>query len=550
MGTVNFRWTYKFIFLLIIALNLFCPHTVFSGSGKEKAVQDKTVTPDFGGNYRRGLGHEPVTLDPAKMTDIYEVVVTQQIVEGLVQYSDNLMVIPCLAESWKSSRDNLRWVFYLKKGTRFHNGREVTAGDFVYTFTRILHPDTESRAASLLSRIQGASEFREGKADRVEGLKALDRYTLEIQLSESFPSFIAVLAMVNFGVVPSEEVELLGDDFGFHPVGTGPFRFEHWEQNKEIVLKANKDYHEGRPYLDQVFFKIFPGGSTELMFYEFEKGNLEDSHFPVEIRERVLTEKKYLFLRRPSLTIRFFVMNNSVEPFTNKRVRQAFNYAIDKEAVTREVGRGRLIPATGLIPQGMAGYQPDDTNYPYSPEKARELLNEAGFPEGKGLPVIQFWSSIKSRGPLAEDEEIKKYLSTVGVKVEFNYLTDWPAFKKMLEKGEAPIFKYSWEADVPDPDNILSSLFHSKSPTNRSFYRNPDVDALIKKAQNESDYSMRISLYSDIEDMIMEDAPVILLNYLAYERVFQTYVRDFEGKALGDHYFSLKRVWLDKGTVD
>jgi ABC-type transport system substrate-binding protein len=162
------------------------------------------------------------------------------------------------------------------------------------------------------------------------------------------------------------------------------------------------------------------------------------------------------------------------------------------------------------------------------------------------LPSIQFWSSVKSKGLLAEDEAITRYLAEIGVKAEFNYLTDWPKFKKMLQEGKAPIFKYSWQADVPDPDNILSSLFFSRSPTNRAFYNNPRVDDIIERAQNESNYSRRVSLFAEAEDRIMEDAPVILLNYLAYERVFQPYVRNIEGTALGDHYFPLKRVWLSR----
>jgi ABC-type transport system substrate-binding protein len=321
--------------------------------------------------------------------------------------------------------------------------------------------------------------------------------------------------------------------------------FSEWVRNERIVLRANEAYHEDRPYLDRVIFKIFPGATAEEMFQEFENGNLEDSMLSASARERVYEEDRYLILHRPSLVLRFFVMNNRIEPFTHLRVRQAFNYAIDKKTLSREIGGGRLIPATGLIPEGMAGYQPDDSNYPYSPDRARDLLEEAGFPEGKGLPVIQFWSSVKSKGLLAEDEAITRYLADVGVEARFNYLTDWPKFKKMLQEGRAPIFKYSWQADVPDPDNILSSLFHSESPTNRAFYSNPRVDALIEKAQNESNLEKRISLFSDVEDVIMEDAPVILLNYLAYERVFQPYVRNVVGNPLGDHSFTLKRVWLD-----
>jgi peptide/nickel transport system substrate-binding protein/oligopeptide transport system substrate-binding protein len=533
------------LFMTIMVLYWFYPVGGFSAADKEIPLDEATEV-EYGGIYRRGLVHDPNILDPAKMTDIYEEVVTQQLFEGLVQYSDNLMVIPGLAESWKSSRDNLRWVFKLKEGATFHNGREVTAQDFVYTYTRILDPQTESGASSLLSRIKGATDFREGRSKTVQGLRALDTYTLEIELAEPFPPFVAMMAMVNFGVVPGEEVERLGDDFGLYPVGTGPFRFERWSRNEEISLTAYEDYHEGRPYLDQVLFKIFPVGSTEQMFSEFEIGNLEDSFFPVDKREAIETGDKFQLLRRPSLTIRFFTMNNSTEPLDSSEIRKAINYAIDKRTISIELGRGRLIPATGLIPTGMFGHNPENLNYPYSPEKARELLERAGFPDGRGLPQIQFWSSVTSKGPLAEDEAVTKYLSEVGFKIKFNYLTEWPEFKKKIEQGEAPVFKYSWQADVPDPDNIISSIFHSKSPHNLARYLNPEVDNLIEKAQIETDYSERASLYVDIQEMIMEDAPVILLNYLSYERVFQPYVRNFEGKALGDHYFSLKRVWLDR----
>ena len=539
----------RFLFLLVIlvcALVLESSIPCFAGAEREGDTAEVAGEARYGGIYRRGLGNDPATLDPARMSDIYESIVTQQIFEGLVQYSDNLMVVPCLAKSWESSRDNLSWIFEIRKGVTFHNGREVNAEDFVYTFTRLLDPATDSVAASFLSVIKGAKEFREGEAQRIEGLRATGKYTLEIELSERYSPFIAVLAMVNFGVVPREEVESWGDDFGMHPVGTGPFSFSEWQRNSYIKLKANENHYEGRPYLDEVVFRIFPGATAEEMFQEFENGNLEDSILSVSARDRVYEENRYLILHRPSLVLRFFVMNNQTFPFTDRKVRQAFNYAIDKETLSRQIGRGRLIPATGLIPEGMAGYNPQDLNYPYSVEKAENLLAQAGFPGGRGLPVIQFWSSVKSQGLLAEDEEITRYLADIGVEVQFNYLTDWPTFKKMLQDGKAPIFKYSWQADVPDPDNILSSLFHSKSPTNRAFYSNPKIDVLIEKAQNESDYGKRITLFAEVEDRIMEDAPVILLNYLAYERVFQPYVRNITGNALGDHSFSLKRVWLSR----
>ncbi len=536
------------IFVILFSILAYAP--AFSSSEEKGEPKPAEASPRYGGIYHRGLLNEPAVLDPAKITDNYEIIVTQQIFEGLVQYSDNLMVIPCLAESWESSRDNLAWKFHLKSDASFHNGRTVTADDVVYSFERLLDPGTKSVVANLMMCIKGAREFREGKTNNVEGLKAVGTHTVEIQLARAFPPFIAMLAMVNFGIVPREEVERPGFDFGHHPTGTGPYKFERWDRNREIVLTANKNYHEGRPYLDGVVFRIYPGMSMENMFSEFEKGNLEDSLFPAGERDRVIAQKIYQVVRRPSLSERFLVMNNGIKPFNDRRVRQAFNYAIDKDAISLEAGRGRLIPSTGLFPEGMAGYVPENINYPYAPDKARTLLAQAGYPNGKGLPVVQFWSSVKSKALLIEDREIERYLSEIGVSIELNYLTDWPSFKRMLEEGKAPMFKYSWEADVPDPDNIISSLFYSKSPTNRAFYRNQAVDSMIEKAQRESDYKKRIAMYTELQRIIMEDAPVIVLNTLAYERVFQPYVRNFKTKAIGDHSFSLKRVWLDKETAD
>ncbi|MFW6181144.1 MAG: ABC transporter substrate-binding protein, partial [Spirochaetota bacterium] len=194
-------------------------------------------------------------------------------------------------------------------------------------------------------------------------------------------------------------------------------------------------------------------------------------------------------------------------------------------------------------------FRPENLNYPYSPVKARQLLAEAGYPEGRGLPVIEMWSSVRSEALLVEDRLTQEYLREVGIEARFEYLLDWPQFQKKFQLGLLPLFKYSWEADIPDPDNILASLFHSQSPNNVFNYASPQVDDLIARAQGERDYEKRITLYSEAQRLVMEDAPILLLSSLAYERAFQPYVRNYEAKAIGDHYFSLKRVWLDRGET-
>ena len=234
----------------------------------------------FGGTFRRMLGANPITLDPALVTDAYGGTVVNQIFDGLVQFDANLKPIPALAEFWEASRDGRTWTFALRQGVKFHNGREVTAQDVVYSFTRLLDATRPLPVAELFQHIQGAKEFRAGKAPSVQGLQAQDRYTLRMVLEEPLAPLLTVLGLTNTAVVPQEEVEKPGGDFGHAPVGTGPFKFVRWQPNQEIVLAANDQYYEGRPFLDAVVFKIIVGAKLEETFAEFLKGEPGGDDYP------------------------------------------------------------------------------------------------------------------------------------------------------------------------------------------------------------------------------------------------------------------------------
>jgi peptide/nickel transport system substrate-binding protein/oligopeptide transport system substrate-binding protein len=331
------------------------------------------ATPKFGGAYRRPLANNPSTLDPATIADTYGFTVCQQIFDGLVQYDGSLTIIPAIAQSWKASRDGLDWTFFLRKGVKFHNGREVTADDAVYSFTRILDPKTGSKAAEVFLNVKGARDFVEGRTKAVQGFRALDRYTLEIELTEAAGPFVANLAMGYIKIVPREIVEQLGAQFGQRPIGTGPFKFARWKKDEEIVLEANADYYGGRPFLDRLEYRIFPG-KLDAMFAGFERGELEDTSIPAGELERAQEGRQYQFIRRPILRVRFLGVNTSSGPLANRMVRQALAHALDREALVQSIHRNRYKASNGFIPPGTYGYDPN-----YRPSR------RPASPRGKGF---------------------------------------------------------------------------------------------------------------------------------------------------------------------
>lgn len=491
--------------------------------------------------YRRPLNNDPATLDPARVRDIYSLSVTQQIFDGLVEFDNTLTILPALAQYWKASRDGLTWTFTLKKGLKFHHGREVTADDVIYSFTRILDPKTRSGAADLFINIKGAQPFREGRVNHVSGLTALDRYTVQVTLNEAFAPFVSVLAVGHAKIVPRELVEEQGEAFGTRPIGTGPFTFVRWERSKELVLAANPEYFNGVPRITRLIYRIFPGANFEAMYSEFQRGELEDSPLPYR---RVPPLPNHIYVKRPMFSVRFYGFNTRIKPFDDRRVRQAILYAIDRGGVLEEVFLGRYVAARGVLPPGTQGYNPQLRGFGHDPRRARELLAEAGHPGGRGLPPIAIWSSVKDR-VLVEHARLKRDLEAVGLQPEFHYETHWPTFSKLLEEGKLPVFLYAWHADVPDPDNFLTKLFHSRSPRNFFGYVNPTVDNLVTLARNEGDIQRRVDLYRRAEQVIVNDAPIIPVWHYAYERVFQPYVRSVEVNGLGDPYILLRKIWLE-----
>lgn len=498
------------------------------------------------GAYRRPLGHDPATLDPARLRDVYSLGVVQQLFDGLVRFDQTLTILPALAQHWRASRDGLTWTFTLRKGVRFHHGREVEADDVVYSFTRLLDPRIRSAVADLFLGIRGAAEFREGRASRVAGLVVLDPQTVQVTLAEPGPPFVSVLAIGHAKIVPRDLLERQGDDFGSQPVGTGPFRFVRWERGQEIVLASNPHYFDGAPRVGRLVYRIFPGSDADRMFQEFQAGGLEDSPLPSRDYRQILASRRFVHVRRPMFSLRHYGLSVRQGPLADRRVRQALVYAIDREAIVSEIYLGRHALARGILPPGTEGYNPGLRGFPHDPGKARDLLAQAGFPGGRGLPPIAIWSSVRSDDILREHERIGRDLAAVGVRAEFHYLTDWPAFSRRMAERQLPVFLRAWYADVPDPENFLGKLFHSTSPRNYSGYASAAVDDLLRQARHEEAGGRRAELYRRAEELVLEDAPIIPIWHYTYERLFQPYVRSVEVSGLGDPYIPLRRIWLDR----
>jgi oligopeptide transport system substrate-binding protein len=536
-------WTMVFMFVALGLTITACDRRTETGESQQQPER-VTRKPATGGTYQRPLGNDPGTLDPARLTDIYGVTVVNQVFDGLVEFDAHLNVLPALAESWSASRDGLVWTFQLRRGVQFHNGREVVAADVVYSLSRLLDPDVGSPRTWFLAKVKGAEAFRSGTTKSLDSINAVDRYTVQITLAEPFAPFISILGLPHLTIVPKEEIERAGAAFANSPVGTGPFRFVQWKRGEEIVLEANEQYFRGRPSLDRVRFVIFPGTNESEMIRAFERGELEDSPIPPEKRQAFLKSETYQVIRKPTLSLLVIGFNVERPPLDRRKVRQAFNYAIDKVHVNAAVQGGRYVVARGILPPGMPGYTPEIRGYDYNPTKAMDLLAQAGHPAGNNLTPMTLSISARSVEANREFQVIQQALAAIGIEVERKQFENWPTFRQALLRGEAELFRFSRYADYPDPDNIFYPLFHSQSESNFFRYRNHRVDDLLDKARRETDELQRAKLYREVEQIILDDAPAVILLHYTYEQVFQPYVEGIEVSALGDPYIPLYKVRL------
>ena len=450
---------------------------------------------------------------------------------GLVDLDEQMRIVPSIAKSWTISPDGTVYTFTLRDDVYFHQTnfhpekRKVTADDFVYSLGRIVDGSVASPGAWIFQKVKRDSD---GKP----AFKALNDSTFQITLSEEFPPFLGILAMKYCSVVPREVVEKYGKDFRTHPVGTGPFKFQIWEEGVKLVLRKNPDYfetdEEGNrlPYLDAVAITFIV--DKQSVFMEFMKGSLDFmSGIDACYKDALLTKTGELnpdyadrvkLLTGPYLNTEYlgFMLKDdgSDNPLLKKEVRQAINYGFDREKMMRYLRNNTGYPGTsGFVPMGLSSFDTAKVKgYNYNPAKALELLAQAGYPNGKGLPSIPLSVSANY---LDISQYIQHELEQIGIPVTLD-IQQAAQQRQMMRGYQLPFFRGSWICDYPDPENYLS-LFYSKNlqpnGSNYTHYVNPKYDKLFEKSQRCLNDSLRNLYYTQLDAMLMEDAPVVVLYY-------------------------------------
>lgn len=443
--------------------------------------------PVKGGTLVIALSANPDGLDPHKTVAAATFEVVKSIYDTLVETDPGGNIVPGLAEKWEASPDGLRWTFYLRKGVKFHNGREMTSADVKASFERILNPETKAPRAKDYSVIQK--------------IETPDNYTVIFHLKEPQAAFLSNLAYGWAAIVPVEEKDLRN-----HPVGTGPFRFVEWVPDSHIKLERFPEYFiKGQPYLDSVVFKIMPDPAAKLAALKAGEVDVVDQVPPQEV-EGLKKNPEIKLVQAPSSGIYIMALNNARPPFDKKEVRQAISYAVDKKGVIEAAQWGQGAPIGSHMTPVSPFYVDLTDKYPYNPEKARELLAQAGYPEGFEVTLIM---------PQPYDfhirncEVIADYLKKIGIKVKLETY-EWGTWLDKVYMGRDYQATCIGHTGRLDPDPFLNR-YVSDSKENYMNYKNPRYDEIIRQAAVTTDFQKRKELYAEAQRILAEDAVALYL---------------------------------------
>lgn len=476
---------------------------------------------------------DPKTADCQKTTDSYTLPLNcfDRLLECVTVESGGSEIVPGLAETWKVSPEGKTYTFHLRKGVFFHNGEELTADDVVYTFDRMLDPKTKALNTDILDFVDGAQERLDGKADFTRGLKAIDRYTVQIDLSEPYAPFLAVMASPQSSIFNRKFTEVAGEQFGLSPemtCGTGPFILKEYDLNDRQVLVANDRYFRGRPTIDRLVVTVVGDAETLRMLFEAGQIDVFDCDYAVSQIPYFLSNEKWKdrLVSGPRVGIYYISLNQKNKPFDDLRVRKAFQMSIDREKILEKMFYGRGVMANGVMPKGLVGYNPDLPPLEYDPEKARELLAQAGYPDGVDMTLVQV--SGWSQKWVKMNEVIQAMVKESGFRLNIRQV-DESTYYATRKTGDVDPYTQSWSADFNDPDNFFYTFFSRRGTVVRSFNNdNPEIFDALDKARSIIDPAERIELYRDLEKKIVhEQAAWVPLFTLDHVYVINDKVKKF-----------------------
>ena len=460
------------------------------------------------------LWSDITTLDPHLVQDARSAQVTLEIFNGLVAYRNDMSIMPELASGWEMRAGGTEYIFSIKDGVTFHDGRPLTAQDVKRSIERATDPALRSPTASIyLDDILGVRKKILGDQSHVAGVEVVDEHRVKFTLDQPKPYFLGkmtspVAAVVDtFGIVPDELRKPL-QSFN----GTGPFMLTEWLPEEHIILTRNQDYIEDGPFIDQAMY-VFDGDgmamyeNNEIDIMELSPGRIKimrDHEDPLRV-EMVVGE--------PAFQFAYIGFNVLAPPFDDAYLRRALFYSVNKRYIETEVKQGTVVAAQRILPPGFPAHNEDVRGLQYDPDLARKLLGKSQYGEGlKDFPMM-IMTLPGTNGALQESFRVitDTWKQDLGITIKVRQ-TEWPVYLNDLNSRSLQMFGgLSWNADYIDPHNFLDTLFHSESSMNHTAYHNADVDLVLEEARVEEDSTLRLALYQQAETAILEDAPIIPL---------------------------------------
>ena len=509
--------------LLILVLVLGC----FSGcgdgnsSGKGEAQWLNIV-----------MTEDPSTLDVQKTTSEYDIPLN--IFDCLVlcvTENGEPVLKPGLATSWDISDDGLVYTFHLREGVKFHNGNDFTAEDVKYTIERMMNPENECLNTWFYDMIVGANDMWEGNATEVSGVKIIDDYTVEITLDYAFGGFIANLAAIPCAMYDSEATEEAGEMFGVDPeltIGTGPFIAKEWTLNDSIKLETNPDYWQGASTLKGVKFQNIPDEEAQRM--EFEEGNIDIFFASNAISQINYFKESETWGQHVLTTLEagsyFYILNVSMDPYTDENVRKAIASAIDKQALLDTIYEGFGEVSTSMICKGILGYDPNQTGIPYDLDAAKSYLAAAGY--GVDNPLeIHFMMDMGTGTEYKMNIAIQDMLKEIGINVVIDQTDDATYFQNRINHT-IPVERNCWWVDYNDPDNVLYSYYSERAQeANSTGCADQWVFDTLEVARRTVDVDARLDLYRQVDAYLVDHAFYIPIFQPELNIITQPNIRNF-----------------------